>query len=78
MRIMNEQKEYRDKFAVNSDEYDPSGEEKTMVAMSLLKSMEQLSVALEQRPEMLLEIESYLIPCVNYTIENDFVGKQFI
>ncbi|KAH8924886.1 ARM repeat-containing protein [Atractiella rhizophila] len=74
LRIMHEQMEVRNRVGREryEEDFDPSGEEKTLVAMSLLKTMEQLVLAMEQRPDLLPALEDAIVPCISFTIVNDF------
>ncbi|OAV95089.1 hypothetical protein PTTG_03903 [Puccinia triticina 1-1 BBBD Race 1] len=70
MRLMSEIAEARRQ---SGDEDDDSSEEKVLVAMNILKTLQQLVVGLEGNPNVLYQVEAASIPLIKYTLKEEIV-----
>ncbi|PLW19345.1 hypothetical protein PCANC_09135 [Puccinia coronata f. sp. avenae] len=70
MRLMSEIADARRR---SGDEDDDSSEEKVLVAMNILKTLQQLVVGLEGNVNVLYQVEAASIPLIKYTLEEDIV-----
>lgn len=57
---------------------DLGGEEKTLVCMNLLKTIDQLVSSLEKAPVSLAEVELIVAPALELTIRANLVGESFV
>ncbi|KAH9819914.1 armadillo-type protein [Melampsora americana] len=70
MRLMSEIADTRQRLG---DEDDDSSEEKVLVAMNILKTLQQLVVGLEGNPTVLMQVEAASIPLIEYTLKQELV-----
>ncbi|KAG0144277.1 hypothetical protein CROQUDRAFT_95287 [Cronartium quercuum f. sp. fusiforme G11] len=70
MRLMSEIADTRQRLG---DEDDDSSEEKVLVAMNILKTLQQLVVGLEGNPAVLVQVEAASIPLIEYTLKQELV-----
>lgn len=70
MRLMSEIADTRQRLGVDDDD---SSEEKVLVAMNILKTLQQLVVGLEGNVNVLCEVEAACIPLIRYTLKEEIV-----
>ncbi|KAA1100440.1 hypothetical protein PGTUg99_028822 [Puccinia graminis f. sp. tritici] len=70
MRLMSEIADARRRLG---DEDDDSSEEKVLVAMNILKTLQQLVVGLEGNVNVLYQVEAASIPLIKYTLKEEIV-----
>ncbi|KAH9472909.1 hypothetical protein Pst134EA_003508 [Puccinia striiformis f. sp. tritici] len=70
MRLMSEIADARRRLG---DEDDDSSEEKVLVAMNILKTLQQLVVGLEGNLNVLYQVEAASIPLIKYTLKEEIV-----
>lgn len=75
MRLMSEIADTRQRLG---DDDDDSSEEKVLVAMNILKTLQQLVVGLEGNPAVLMQLEAASIPLIEYTLKQEIVGMFFM
>lgn len=70
--------EGREKEETSGGNYDNSYEdEKTMVCMSILKTLDGLISSLDGSPVALDSVESIVAPVLEFTVRNNLVGEYF-
>lgn len=71
---MRESNEVREK-AEAADNYDGGfDDEKTLVCMNILRTIEQLVSSLAKSPESLAKVEALVAPALDFTVRNSLVG----
>lgn len=77
VRLIHETLEARERERGNPSQYEDVGaEEKTLVCMNILKTVDQLIGSLEKAPESLARIEEIIVPGLALTIRHNFVGAD--
>lgn len=75
IRLVQEMLETRAKEAEAETLYDELGsEEKTLVCMNLLKTIDQLVTSLDKSPTSLARVEGLVLPGLELTIRHNLVG----
>lgn len=58
-----------------TDNYEGYDEEKTLVCMNILKTLDELVSSLESIPESLDQVEAIIAPVLHYTVQMNHVGQ---
>jgi hypothetical protein len=70
-RLLQETLESREK---SGDAYDYGDDEKTLVMMNVLKTIEQLVSSVREKKDLVAEMEKAVVPLLEVTIRNAVVG----
>lgn len=73
-RLIQETLESREK---SGDAFDYGEDEKTLVMMNVLKTIEQLISSVREKKELVAEMEKAVVPLLEVTIRNSVVGAPF-
>lgn len=69
---------------IEARDKDPSGgldvydDEKTMVMMNVLKTIEQLVSSVRDKKDLVAQIETMIVPLLEATIRQNVIGELFI
>jgi hypothetical protein len=75
LRIVRELVEKSDKAAADDSEYGDFLDDKSITALGVLQTIGTLILTLESTPDVLLHIESILMPVIQVTLENKLYGR---